>query len=112
VVTQLEAGRRWQVQYTRAVRVAIVRQRRGETLVLQTVDGTQLQASQTFSVGAFDGLRNALNAQRLTEPLISMLPAGLDYQVTAAGQEWKVSTTGAITVAYAPGRLEIASLTY
>src|SRR5262249_15529683 len=106
VVTQLEAGRRWKVDYTRAVRVEIVRQRPGEALILRTVDGTRLYASKTFSSGAFDGLRNALNGQRLAEPLISLLPSGLDYQVAPVGHDWEISTTGEIRLAYAPGRPE------
>jgi len=110
-VTRLKADRKkWKVQYTRAVRVEVHTSGSRE-VILKTAQGRKLTASQS-SIGILERLIVALKAGRLAEPLVSMLPTNLQYQITWAGSEWEIAATGETMLVYVPERLEIASLVY
>jgi|GEM_PF-1020687 len=112
LVTVSEAGKKWTVDFTRAVQVEFQMGTTMGAMILKTVDGqSQLDGIQS-SAGALRSLVGALNAGRLAEPLISMLPSQLQYQVTRNGNGWEIASTNQTTITFVAERLEIVSLTY
>jgi hypothetical protein len=108
VVTKLEAGRKWKVEYTRFVHVEIIM---GGAVILKAAKGKQLNVLQTTS-GVLQMLASALNQGRLAEPLISNLPSQLQYHVTKVGNAWDIEADCEATLFYVPQQLAITSLAY
>lgn len=111
-VTALQAGISWTVNFTRAVRVSTTQHGNSGALILTSPDGVQQLLSVPCTVVALQHLVLALNARRLAEPLVSLLPPSLTYSVAAVGTQWEVSTVGTVTITFTAQRLQLASLTY
>lgn len=111
LITTIEAGREWKMQYTRAVRVELQTTHLNGHLVLKTTDGHELDRAQHHFF-LLQGLRIGLSLGQIAEPLVSRLPAHIGYQVTQVGNDFEVTSSGSITVLYQPQGLVIDSLTY
>ncbi|SLM48754.1 protein of unknown function [Nitrospira japonica] len=111
-VTPVQAGVRWTVTYTRAVRVTFTMAAPMSAIILRSADGgRQLDAGQYPTAMAqmvFVGLRSG----QIVEPLRSMLPEGLPYRIAQAGADWEITVADEVTLRFVPERLFIASLTY
>jgi hypothetical protein len=110
-VTVIEAGKRWQVSYTRAVRVSFIMAAPMSVMILKSVTGQQLAAEQNLTQ-LIQRVAFALMQGTVVDPLLSLLPEGLPYRITRIGTEWEISTQGTFLVVYSPDQLQVASLTY
>ena len=111
-VTQIQAGLKWKVAYTRAVRVAFTMAAPMSVIILKSPDGQQQLSASQYRTSLAQQVFFALRAGQIVEPLRSLLPEGLPYQVAATGTEWEISATSEVILTYVPERLRIASLTY
>ncbi|BFU96283.1 MAG: protein of unknown function [Nitrospira sp.] len=111
-VTPVQAGVRWAVTYTRAVRVAFTMAAPMGAVILKSADGGQQLAAAQYPTAMVQMVFVGLRSGQIVEPLRSMLPEGLPYRITPAGADWEISVTDEVTLHYVPERLGIASLTY